>query len=381
MLFRTAKSTVFAVRMCVFFKFDRQHFISFFSRARINIRTSMIPVLRSIDSLLNRFDELSQRHAGFISNFESNFTDIENPLHDVARDENEQRKTTENLQRIAMESDDQLGTIGTAEDFNRRITKSRSQNRPPSYSSNDSISIILRVPSRSSWATTESAPPPRTLTAPAAQSTIRASNSQPMPTILMEDHRAQPKSRLIVKTKPKVIPQNSSPIRRDARSAITTFTMETAIRLSRPKTCHRLPEPMISPKRVHRRSRPPQTMNKEAPKSPSPSIPAPPLQTSPPKIKRMHPTIIKSSPKKLKPDDRFMADNSKRIPMSNYPRPVIFLAPPPTICLTFPMQPELQSSRVVVIPKVVPISTPKTTRILTNKRSIISSNRLMYLMT
>ncbi|CAF1516360.1 unnamed protein product, partial [Adineta steineri] len=40
----------------------------------------MIPVLRSIDSLLNRFDELSQRHTTLVSNFDKNFTNIENPL-------------------------------------------------------------------------------------------------------------------------------------------------------------------------------------------------------------------------------------------------------------------------------------------------------------
>jgi hypothetical protein len=65
--------------------------------------------------------------------------------------------------------------------------------------------------------------------------------------------------------------------------------------------------------------------------------------------------------------------------MSNYPRSVVFLAPPPTICLTFPMQTRLQSSRAVVLPKTT--TTKKTPSFFTNKRSTIPLNRLIYLIT
>jgi hypothetical protein len=47
----------------------------------------MIPVLRSIDSLINRFDELSKYHADLLSNFDTNFSDVQNPLRNVARTE------------------------------------------------------------------------------------------------------------------------------------------------------------------------------------------------------------------------------------------------------------------------------------------------------
>lgn len=346
----------------------------------------MIPVLRSLDSLLNRFDELSHQHASFVSNFDTNFGDIENPLRDVSRNEDERRKTTENLAKPMTENDDQLGSIGTTEEFNRRITKSRSQNRPPSYCSNDSNLFVNRIPSRTSWATTESAPPPRTLTTATMQRTIKTSVSETVQSNSMKN-LFEPKSRMTTKIRPKVVPQNPPIIRRNARAAVTTFTMETVIRLSRPKTYHHTPDQKVSQKRIHRRPRSFQNMKNEASES-TVSLPPPPppprIQTAPPEIKRTNSAIIKSYPKKLKADNRFMTDSSKKIPMSNYPRPVIFLVPPPTICLTFPMQPELTSNHVIVIPKanpVTPVSARKTISIFTNKRAIIPPNRLMYLMT
>ena len=331
----------------------------------------MIPVLRSIDGLLNRFDELSQRHSSFISNFDSNFSNIENPLRDVARNEDEQRKTAENLSRATTGNDDQMGSSATLDEFNRRIIKSRSYNRPPSYCSNDSSSLLHRIPSRTSWATTESAPPPRTSTYAMTPTAIKGNISRPVGSTSL-DNLIDIKDKLITKIKPKILPQSPPNIRRPARSAITTFTMETVNRLSKPKTYHQSPNQRSSPKRVHRRTKPYQNMNKERSTSSSPS----------PQIKRTIPTTIKSSPKKLKVDNKISSENSKKIPMSNYPRPVVFLAPPPTICLTFPMQPELQSSRVVVIPKTTATTTvKKTTGIFTNKRSMTFPNRLMYLIT
>lgn len=427
----------------------------------------MIPVIRSLDSLLNRFDELSQKHANLASTFETNFSDIQNPLHDVSRDENEQRKTAENLRRgIDGDDDDndQLGSFGTVEEFNRRITKSRGYNRPPSYSSNDSSSFYHRIPSRSSWATGDSAPPVMTSNPSITQERIGRGYSQTAPAT-SNDTLTESMPRQIIRPRTKFSIENSPPNRRNARSAVTAFTMETAIRLSRPKRYNRLPEPIIIPKHVHRRPKPSQNRKKETletsatsiPRSPRASPPvvllrtasplskrtqssqvrkktvpepsatflarsppsSPPLvpprtvsplgkrtkssrarkrevpelsnipisrspRTTSPLSKQTYPFMIKSSLKKYNDENKSATEDSKQFPMSNYPRPAIILAPPPTICLTFPMQPELKSSRVVVIPKSNPITAlpvKKTMSIFTNKRTIIPPNRMMYLFT
>ena len=81
----------------------------------------MIPVLRSIDSLFNRFDELSKCHANFLSNFDTNFSEFENPLRNVARTEEEQRKTAANILFVVNENDDQIGSIETIEENNRNL--------------------------------------------------------------------------------------------------------------------------------------------------------------------------------------------------------------------------------------------------------------------
>ena len=426
----------------------------------------MIPVIRSLDSLLNRFDELSQRHVSLTSTFETNFSDIQNPLHDVSRDENEQLKTAENLRRRVDGDDDdndQLGSFGTVEEFNRRITKSRGYNRPPSYSSNDS-SFYHRIPSRSSWATNESAPLPMASNTSITQERIGTGYSRTAPAT-SNDTLTESMPRRIIRPRTKISIENSPPVRRNARSAITAFTMETAIRLSRPKRYNRLPEPIIMPKHVHRRPKPSQNRKKETletsatsiPRSPRASPPvvppriaspldkrtqssqvrkkavpepsttfmarsppsSPPLvslrtssplgkrtkssrarkrevpepsnipiprspRTTSPLSKPTNSIMIKSSLKKYNDDNKSVTDDSKQFPMSNYPRPAIILVPPPTICLTFPMQPELKSSRVVVIPKsnsITALPVKKTMSIFTNKRTIIPPNRMMYLFT
>ncbi|CAF1388222.1 unnamed protein product [Rotaria magnacalcarata] len=346
----------------------------------------MIPVLRSIDGLLNRFDELSQRHASFVSKFETSFTDIENPLRDVTRDEEERRKTSESILNASMENDDQMGSFGTIEDFNRRITKSRSHNRPPSYSSNDTNSLFNRIPSRSSFATTESAPPLYISALTTKQVIVKPRNVQSIASISSEN-LIEPKNRFTTKIKTKPLPQNLHKTDQYGRNVITTFTVETVNRLSRPRTYNKSPGEKVSSKRAHRRAKTYQNIKKEpadASMTPVPTVPSvtslplPPTMESP-KIKRTHPTIIKSSSKKLKVDNKIATDNSKRIPMSNYPRPTIVLAPPPTISLTFPMQPELKSSRVVVLPKTA--TTQKTINIFSKKGSSMPPRRLLNLMT
>lgn len=338
----------------------------------------MIPVLRSIDTLLNRFDELSQRHASLVANLDTNFTNTRSPSYNVASDEDEQRKTPDNLLNVNMKNNDQLGSVETVDDFNQRITNYER----PSYSSNESTSFVHRIQSRSSWTTTESVLPRPTLTVPITQRPMRTSHS-PIASSISTDDLIGSKKRVKIKTKPKFSPQNPPTMRRNERSIITTFTMETAIRLSRPRTYRHLPEPTITQKRVHRRPRPSQAMKKEASLSSIASIPVAPPSPLPPKIKRTNPTLIISSPKKHKAENKSTIDNSKRIPINNYPRSITFLAPPPTICLTFPMQPELKLSRIVVTPKanpITPVSPKKTISVFTNKRSIILPNRFKYLM-
>jgi hypothetical protein len=51
----------------------------------------------------------------------------------------------------------------------------------------------------------------------------------------------------------------------------------------------------------------------------------------------------------------------------------------PKICLAFPMQSELQPMCLAVTPKATTIK--KTIRFFSNRKSIISHNRMLYLMT
>lgn len=338
----------------------------------------MIPVLRSIDSLLNRFDELSQRHAYFVSNFERNFTDTANPLRDVSRDEDEQRKTTERLLNTSRETDDRMGSIGTLDEFNRHVVKSRSRNRPPSYSSNDTTSYCNHVPSRSSFATIDSTPILNSSSLITKQVIMKPKTAPAA--INSSSERLNPsKTRTAAKNKSKILPYNDLP-RTDpyGRNIITTFTVETVNRLSMPKAYHGSPVPKPSPKRVHRRPKVQHTIKRESSVVSIPSISLSSTIESP-RIKRTNAKVMQTSPKRIKTDKKVAMNNSKKIPTSNYPRPTVVLAPPPRISLTFPMQPELQSSRVVTVPKST-ATKEKTIHIFSKKGSTVPSKRLLNLM-
>jgi hypothetical protein len=316
--------------------------------------TNMIPVLRSIDTLLNRFDELSQRHANLLTNFDTNFSDIENPLRDVARAEEDQRKTKENILLAGNENDDHMGSIETIEDFHRRIIKNRYLHRPPSYVSTDS-SVIHRVPSRTSSITTESTSLPRTSVYTPLQPIIKANTPQSVISTTRND--------LVEPTiKPKFVPHNLPVSRRYARSAITAFTMDTVNRLSKPKTYHHWPEQKLTTKRVQQRSKPYENIKKNASECSAAST----MRST--QIKRANPTTIKPSSKKFKVDHKVPIETLRRSSISNYSRPLAFLTPAPTICLTFPTQPRQQSSRIVILPKTTATSTTTT-----KKRSMIYS--------
>jgi hypothetical protein len=290
----------------------------------------MIPVLRSIDSLFNRFDELSKYHANLLSAFDANFSDVENPLRNVTRTEDEQRKTAANILLAVNENDDQIGSIQTIEDFHRRIIKNRYLHRPPSYSSNDS-SLLCRVPSRTSSIATD-----LSSFTQISQTTIKASTPQPVIPISNKNF-IEPKIKLTTKIKPKPVLQNPPTPRRYARGAVTAFSKETVDRLSKPKAYNQLPDQCPTIKRVQRRPKPSENIKKEVSECSTSSIPPP--------IKRIK-TTTKPSSKKLKVENKTLS------------RPFIFVAPAPTIHLTFPTQP---STRIGIFPKTSS----------TNKRSMI----------
>ncbi|CAF0779157.1 unnamed protein product [Adineta steineri] len=308
----------------------------------------MIPVLRSIDSLLNRFDELSQRHTTLVSNFDKNFTNIENPLRDVTRNEEERKKTTESILKSTMKIDDQIKSYENLTQFNRYIIKSRCHNRPPSYSSYESPSFTLRTPSRGSL---ESILSPSTEKLPSIQTTTRANTSQSVATTPINNH-IKKNIQLTTKIKPKIPPATQW----HTRTPITMFSMETANRLSKPRKYYQTTDPTTLSKQVYRRS---------IPKSPE--------------MKRTNPITIKLISKKLKPEYNCSIDKSKNISINNESRPVRSLTSPKTIRLAFPVKLELNPSPIVVTPKAT--STPKTLNIFTNRKSLISSNRMKYLMT
>jgi hypothetical protein len=287
----------------------------------------MIPVLRSIDSLINRFDELSKYHADLLSNFDTNFSDVENPLRNVARTEDEQRKTAANILLVVNENDDQLGSIKTIEDFHQSIIKKRYRHGLPSYASNDS-SLSYRVSTRTDVSSF-------------SQRAVKANTSQPVvPT--SNKNIIEPKVKLTTKIKPKVASQNS---RFYARGTVTEFTMETVNRLSKPKTYRQLPsDQKATIKRVQRRPKLTETIKKETSECSTSSIPPPIKRT------KATTTIVKPSPKKLKLENKTSISTSSR--------PLVFVTTAPTIHLTFPMQTQQQSSRIGILPT-------------TNKRSFI----------
>lgn len=101
--------------------------------------TYMIPVLRSIDNLLHRFDELSICHRNFLSYFDKNFSNMKNPLKDVTRSEDEQRKLANDMLLVITEDENEKESIKTVEDFHQHIIKNRYLHRPPQYSFNGKL--------------------------------------------------------------------------------------------------------------------------------------------------------------------------------------------------------------------------------------------------
>jgi len=301
----------------------------------------MISTLRSIDSLLNRFDELSKCHDKFISNFDTHFSDIKNPLRNVTRTEGEQRKSIENLLLDVNESYNQFRSIQTLEDFHRRLIKIRYLHRPPCYSSND-ISLVHRVPSRSSSITPESISLPKI-----SQITIKENNNSQSVVPTSKKNIIESKVGLTTKTKL----QNSPSPQRSARAIITAFTKETANRLSKPKRYNRLPDQKSSIKTVKQPSKPYENIKKEVSKCP--------------KLPPINRIQTKPSSKKVKVENKIPIRTRRRNPVNNFSRPLVFVAPPPIIRLSFPIQPQQKAARFVNLPKIITTTKRSITHIKT----------------
>ena len=239
----------------------------------------IIASLRSIDQLLNRFDELSQRHAQFVEHFEQSFAETDNPLRHVHRPDDEQRKTVERILRAAEENDDgdEEQQPKAGRDFHRSMKITRYLHRPPSYVSN-------RGPARSSTPTTVSEPLPRTtreiISIEPRLSQAKAQWTNPV-------HRAP------------VTQDPPAPRRRYGRSPITVFTIETINRLSKPRVYHRSPITRVPPRSAF--------------SSPSPS-------------KRVVNPVQSQVPAK-----------KARLTVNPPSRPLLHLSSPKTVALKFPL--------------------------------------------
>jgi hypothetical protein len=217
----------------------------------------MISTLRSINSLLNQFDELSKFHSNLLTDFDNNFSDIKNPLRHVTRVKDEEETATNTLYEID-ENNHALTSIGPLEDFHRHILKSRFLHRTPNYSSisteSASLSKIIVTTNKEN----------------ALSPIVPTSNNRII----------QPKVKVPIKDEPKSIP------RRQARGKITAFTVETINPLSKPKRYNRIPDPKPDVKHTQQPPKPVVHVKKEGSK----------CSTLPP-IKRTKTNINNSSSK------------------------------------------------------------------------------------
>jgi hypothetical protein len=220
----------------------------------------MISTLSSIDSLLNQFDELTKFHSNLLSDFDANISDTKNPLRHVSP-----RKPPVNTVLNVDVNDDQFESIGSLEDFRRRIIKYRDLHRP----SNDSTSIH-RVSSKSFGTTTE--------TVSLSKILVSTSNNRII----------EPKIKIPIKDESKPTP------RRQARGKIRMFTMETANRLSKPKRYNRVPDQKPFVKHVSQ----PINLKKVVSKGPTlPPIKQTKINTNPKPIKIEPKILIQTSSK------------------------------------------------------------------------------------
>ena len=242
----------------------------------------LIASLRSLDHLLNRFDQLSQRHVQFIEHFDENFTDVVNPLRQVQRKGEEQQQTQDKLSLpLASDEEDRPRTVA---DFHRSVKISRYLHRPPSYASNQD-----RPSSRTSTLTTVSAPLPQT---------IRETSSNALRSLPSKARWTNPVHHAPVTPDPPPPP----PRRRYGRAPITFFSMETANRLSKPRVYHHLPIKRVPP-------------TKRADVKPG-KISVPPAKTARPAVHLSTPTTISlkfpSSPSRVKLKSSFFSSHRVR---------------------------------------------------------------------
>ncbi len=293
---------------------------------------NMISTLRSINSLLNQFDELSKFHSNLLTDFDNNFSDIKNPLRHVNRIKDEEENTTTSALFEIDENNDALTSIGPLEDFHRHILKSRFLHRPPNYSSTSKLSSI----------STESVSLSKIILTTNKENTLS-------PIVLTSNNRIiQSKVKVPIKDEPKYIPR-----RRQVRGKITAFTVETINRLSKPRIYNRIPDPKPDVKQTQQPPKPMANVKKEGSKS----------STLPP-TKRTKTNTKNSSSKKLKIENRIpIQTSSKKAPVRHFSRPLVLITSIPTVRPHVPTQTQQKSSRNATLPKIT----------TTTKRSTIPS--------
>lgn len=183
----------------------------------------MLSQLRSIDNLLNRFDELSQCHTRLIEEFNQNYSnEEENPLKDVQRDQIQRDKTMENLLKHLREQEETDESSSPLDQFNRSIRKNSHLHRPPSYSSNRSNPFSsVSIPTDSAFETKK-----------ILLSTFRSIS--PATRQISRPPMEETSSNVSIRPPPSFSPSNSNS-KSVERKPIRYFSIETAIRLSQPK--------------------------------------------------------------------------------------------------------------------------------------------------
>lgn len=301
----------------------------------------MIPAIRSINSLFNRFDELSKCHKNFLSDFDKKISAVKNPLRDVVRSEEEQQNASKDILFMINNNDKHIESIKTLDDFHRNIIKNRYLHRPPHYSPNDKP-LCNRTISRASSMATESTtisntsetitkPPPP----PAPQLSVPISNK----------NIDEVKVDLSTNIKPNCIQQNSPPTKPSTRNAIKVFSMETVNRLSKPKIYHQMPSEKPRKKHIQRRPKLRENVKKDRLKCSTSSF------ISLPPMKRTPATKIEPVPKwsKIKNNTR-----TQKTPTADFSSdPVAVIATVPILRLTFPKHLEQQLPPLDILPKII----------------------------
>ncbi|CAF3302188.1 unnamed protein product [Rotaria socialis] len=303
----------------------------------------MIPALRSIDSLFNRFDELSKCHKNFLSDFDNKISVAKNPLRDIVRSEEEQQKSTKDILFAITKNDKKIGSIKTLEDFHRNIIKNRYLHRPPNYAPSDKP-LFNRTISRTSSMATESTTLSNTSETIVNPPLVSQLSVGPISNKNIDEVKVHVSTNI----KPKCLQQNSSPTKRSTRSKIKVFSMETVNRLSKPKIYHQMLSEKPRKKYIQRRPKPRENVTKDKLKCSTSSF------ISLPPIKRTKATKIESVSKWSKIKNNTQTQNPQKKPTADFSSgPFAVITTVPILRLTFPTHLEQQLPPLGVLPKII----------------------------